>query len=359
VKRWLSALLLCTACAHAPPPRALAVAEQAGQSPAALEARQLAPQAYLHAEQLQRNAQAAYRAGDIAGAQILSERSLAAYHRAVVLSRIVKAQQRRTEAEQQLGRASAQLSKLDRDQQQVAGEADRAELELKVARDAMARTPSGPASGEREQARRQAARSLATQAKLLCVAARLIDPKTESVSGILTELSALATKLDGSPAPIDEATALRAKCLARLTQARRPAAARAPVVGAADALLAELSRSGDLLPFRDDRGVIVTLRELFTPGHELTPDARRRLESLALVARAHPEFPLLLVVHSPVSKDAGLARGRAAADALKKAGAERVEIEMAGTDVPVLDPNRRGARGRNERLELVFVAPAW
>ena len=266
MKRWLWAALFGAACAHAPPPRVLGATDEVRQSPAVVEAKQMSPQAYLHAERLRTRAEQAYAGGDIAGSQILSERALAAYQRAVVLTRIVKASERRSEAQERLRRAEATLAKLDRDQQLATAQADQAELELKVAKDAVTRTPSAPATGEREQARRQAARSLLAQAKMLCVAARLINPNADGVATALTELNTLAGKLAGSPVPIDEATSLRAKCLLRLTQARRPAATRAPAAGLADALLAELGRSGDLMPFRDDRGVVVTLRDLFFGG---------------------------------------------------------------------------------------------
>ena len=43
---------------------------------------------------------------------------------------------------------------------------------------------------------------------------------------------------------------------------------------------------------------------------------------------------------------------------LKQAGASHVESASGGDAVPLVDPSRPGASERNERLEVVFVAPS-
>jgi hypothetical protein len=128
-----------------------------------------------------------------------------------------------------------------------------------------------------------------------------------------------------------------------------------PSRGESDALLSELSRA-DFLPFRDDRGVVVTLHAL-REGGKLSPKVTGKLSELGNVAKAHPEFPVLVVSHDARSsaKDDGLS-GQAV-EALKAAGASRIEARSAGSTTPVVPPERSGASARNERLEVIFVSP--
>jgi hypothetical protein len=143
-----------------------------------------------------------------------------------------------------------------------------------------------------------------------------------------------------------------------LTQARRPAHAASPTTGADDALLAELGSTGQFAPFRDDRGVVITLRGLFGTGDKLVGASDERIGMLGRIAKAHAEFPVLVVVHSAAgtATDRDRTRAGAVADALRKAGAARVEARAVGGAQPVLDPSKAGAAARNERVEVVFVS---
>jgi outer membrane protein OmpA-like peptidoglycan-associated protein len=161
------------------------------------------------------------------------------------------------------------------------------------------------------------------------------------------------------PAPIDLASRARAECLAALTAARRPATSTS-TIGKSDQLLSELSAMGGLLPTRDDRGVVVTLRNLFTGG-QLTGEARDRLSALGRVARAHAEFPVEVVVHTSETKagNADRDRGDAVAKALVEAGADpnHLFVDAAGSAHPVLAPPLARESSRNDRIEIVFVDP--
>jgi len=150
---------------------------------------------------------------------------------------------------------------------------------------------------------------------------------------------------------------VRSGCLKELTLARRPATQKEPAAGVTDALLAELS-SASLLPFRDDRGVVVTLRALFNAKDELSHEASSTLDSLGKVAKAHPEFPVLAVVHAARGNanahDASQAA--AVADALRKAGAARVETDTRrqraarfGSGAARRKPAQRARRSRVHR----------
>jgi hypothetical protein len=129
-----------------------------------------------------------------------------------------------------------------------------------------------------------------------------------------------------SPAPIDDAARARARCLDVLTRARRTTGDDA---GAADTLLAELSASGSWAPARDERGVVVTLHDAFQ-GAALSTDAT------------------------------DVKRADAATQALVSGGAAsgKLQTELAGARAPLVDPADGRARGRNERLDVVFIAAA-
>jgi hypothetical protein len=361
VKRWLACALLAVACVAAPRPRILSQVDAVRGAAAVTQAAGLAPQAHAQAELWRRRAERAWDDGDAAGAQAFGEHALAAYEHAVVAARLVRAEQRLAAAKEQVRNTQGQLDQLDDQHKRLAAEADALELRVKVARDTEPRSPSGKASPEREKARYEAARAITMQAKLLCASARLLDDKTQGLAEEITALDALEQTLSkGAPsAPIDEAMSRRSKCLSLLTLARRPRARAAPAAGSADALLSELSQAGGFYPVRDDRGVVVTLRALFTAGGTLTPAGRERLAVIGRIAKAHPEFPLMVVLHTGRGAATPADRRRSAelAEALKRAGAPRVEAAAAGGRQPVVLPGSPAAAERNARVEIVFVSP--
>ena len=356
--RYLPLPLALLACTPTPRPEVMRQVETARESAAAREAAKSAPQAYADAELRRKQAEQAFNDDDQAGAQILSEQALAAYARAAVQARLARAQGALADEQSRLKKESSAEADLEAQQQRFLLEAESLEMRLKVARDAQPLPVSAPASAEREQARLAAVKALLSQAKLLCLSARLLDPARDSVPPLLAKVNDLSGKLTTPPAPIDDATALRSGCLKELVLTRRPATQKSPAGGIADALLAELS-AASLLPFRDDRGVVVTLRALFDNKDQLSADASTKLGTLGKVAKAHPEFPVLAVVHAAHGNASphDVAQATAVADALRKAGASRVDIDTAGAAEPVLDPERPGASERNARVEVVFVAP--
>jgi flagellar motor protein MotB len=354
-------VLLAVACAATPRPPVLAQADAARGTPAAAEARALAPQAFAEAERIFEKASAAHADGNPASAQILGEHALAGYGHAFVLARLAKAQQRTAEAEIALRKAKAELAALDEKQRFMAAAADDLEKRARVLEDALPLAPNVPASPEREKARREAARSMASQARLLCLATRLLEPNASGLGDSVGKLDALDKELDRTqaPVPIDEAVRLRSACLKHLTLARREKTRNAPAEGLADALLSELSRAGSLMPFRDDRGVVVVLRGQFAAGGAPNQELAERLALLGRIAKAHPDFPVLVVVHTARARSAeDEKRAKTVADALRQAGAPKVEAHSAGSAQPVAAPDRPGAAARNQRIEIVFVAPA-
>jgi outer membrane protein OmpA-like peptidoglycan-associated protein len=349
------------ACAPPPRPAVLDEADRTRTTAAAREAAELAPQAFLSAENLRKEAARAYDEGDRARAEALAEQAVAAYLHASVLARLAKADDRLTRTAARSAEVVREVSALEEQQRRVAAEADDAELRFRVLRDALPVVPPAPANAERETARLASARALALEARLLCVATQMLGADRPGVTAAFQALDALDAELDKRPArpPLDAAVRLRSTCLSELTSVRRTAAAAAGAAdsGAADALLDELGRA-TFEPRRDDRGVSVTFRDGFR-GSTLTPAARDRLTALGQVARAHPTFPILVVVHGgrgAAARDAE--RAGAVQTALKEAGAPRVEARAGGNALPVVPLSRADSAARNERVEIVFVAPS-
>jgi len=356
----LSLPILVASCARPPRPAAMADAESVRRTPAAKNAASLAPEAYLHAEKLRAEAETAYENGDLPGAQILAQRAVAAYQHALVLARISYAGETANRARLALRIAEQALAQNDGELKRVSAQADDLEVRIKVIKDAAPIAAAGRADGARETARLASARSLALDARLLCAAARMIAADAAP----LTQAQGLVDDLDKRlvsqlrPAPVDAAMRARAQCQGALTLARRSASTTSSV-GKSDQLLSELSAMGGLSPVRDDRGVVVTLRNLFA-GDQLTKEGRDRLDSLGRVAQAHPDFPVQVVVHasgpkSKLGRDEGMAISKALVEA--GANAERMLVEAAGSAHPVIDPSIARDASRNERIEIIFVDP--
>lgn len=371
-------VLSLVACAPIPRPPVFTELDAVHGSPSSAEDRKLAPTGYTHADKLRLEAKAAFDAGDIAGSQILAERALAAYAHALVEARIVRAEAQAKDSDTALAASQTEVAALDSEQARVAAEVTALEARIRVSKDAQPITASGATGGEREAARLAAARSLVLEAKMLCTGARLLLPSLPEGKPMpvgAPERSVLLTQLDeaemavaktnesiaaGGPAPIDLATRARSSCLSALTNMRRgmTSAAKAPGVG--DALLTEISATRLFSPSKDERGVVVTMRDVFS-GDKLTPAATQKIETLGRISKTNKTFPLTAVVHQdqePKTKDDAGAKARSDAltAAFKTAGVATINVIEAGTAAPVVDP-RSAERKRNARVEIVFITP--
>jgi outer membrane protein OmpA-like peptidoglycan-associated protein len=360
----LAAAAIASGCGGAPP-RITAVDEmdRVRGGPGAAESAALAPDAYAAAEREREAALAARASRDWVGASLHAERAVAGYHRAAAEARRGRAEAQAASAQKTLADATAQEQTLDASRAELEREATEVEARERVAREALAPVASPAVAAERDAARLTAARTYAVEARLLCGAAHLVAPAAQGLAEAERSAAADEAQLerDVHPAPIDEATRARARCLEALTLARR-AAGTPP--GSADALLAELSASGGWDPSRDERGVVVSLRGLFRAapaGAALTDEGAARLADLGRVARAHAAFAVQVVIHaadpSAASRDRDARRAEAVATALVAAGADRARLhaELAGARLPVVDPADAANRARNERVEVVFV----
>lgn len=333
------------------------------------DAQTVASLAFAEADQSLHAAKEAEKAGDSGGAELHAERAVAAYQHAVALARLAHASEEERQAKEALARATDQATRYGIARKAAEREADDLDKQLKIAREAVTPSSSGPTDPNRERARLIAAQSLATQARLLCSAARLVSAESPGLAEAEAAATELEKKLEASPkpAPIDLAGRVRAACLGALTKARRASASQADPT---DALLGEISRSSDpkaksttdLAPSRDERGVVVALRSLFQ-ADKLSSEGEAALADLGRVAAAHPNFAVQIVIHDatpPGAADIALdkRRGEAIKKALVEAGANatKTTVEQAGARAPVVDPTDAKRRPRNARVEIVFVA---
>jgi hypothetical protein len=332
----------------------LADVEGARVTPAAKAAQAKAPQAWAEGEALQKAAVKAHDDGDDVAAELLAQRALAAYEHAAVLAREADAVRDAAAIEAELAQKDAELASLIAARTEATRQGDELAKRVAVLKALRAPSPSDAADPQREAARLVAARGLAMEARLLCGAALLVDKNAAGLDATTKAAADLDKKLEGTvkPAPIDDAAAARVACLGALTRARRggPATATAP-----DVLLTELSAAGQS-PSRDERGVVVTVRDAFR-GAALSPDAQKAVEALGRVAAAHGDVGVQVVVHDAAVVPQGPERARAVQAALTAAGAkaDRTTSEWAGVKIPIVDPADAKNRGRNGRLDVVFV----
>jgi hypothetical protein len=359
--------------------------ERARGTADAQEGARLAPEVFARAEQERSLAARSHLSGDEVGSELHAERAIATYQHALVAARLARAAAERADAQTALEEANARARALgtardDFERQAAELQADLGKWTL-PAHERFAPTETASEIADRDRQRLATARALVWQAQVLCDAARLLGTDRELTDGLNTA-SAEVERVErgasgpawpgpGGPAPeapsqkiIDEAADARVHCLDLLTRARR-AAHYDPA--SSDTLLAELSAAGGWDPARDERGVVVVLRDLFH-GRELAPAGTSKLKELGRVAAAHPGFGVLLVVHdanapqrtapAPAVDAIDARRGDAALAALVSGGADpaRIRVELAGARDPLVDPGVASATARNERLEVVFVS---
>jgi flagellar motor protein MotB len=327
--------------------------ERARAGNPAKEAQRLAPQAFAEAELLAGEAKKAQDDGDDVGAALRAERAIAAYERAMVLARMAKATTDLGSARADLSRTESELHSLAATRADVTRDGDELEKKIKVVQELHAPPPSGPADASREGARLVAARSLAVQARLLCGAAHLVVPTLTGLKEAEDAAADLEKKLEGTPktAPIDDAGARRVACLDLLTKARRTTESQTKTDG--DTLLSELS-AASWAPTRDERGVVVTLRDVFA-GSQVSVTMEPKLKDLGRIAAAHSGLGVQVVTHDSFELKGGADRAAAVAKIVTAGGATNVKSESAGTKSPIVDPSDAKNRGRNSRVEIVFV----
>lgn len=360
--RWASTMLSCvgvSACAATIRPPVLVEAAGFRSGAQGAEAEKYAPQAYAHATNVERQAEERLDADDALGAELLGERALGAYNRAFLLARLAKAADRELRAYAALDAAKKALATTEEQHVALLEESKALEMRLNVIRDAVPVVPNPPADKAREEARRTAVRALALQARMLCIGAEMLSPKHESLARLFAGIEELENASLSGPAPIDEAIRLRSGCLEALSSIRAPGRTSSPAHSEADALLSQLSAAG-YEPHRDDRGIVVTLRDVLERG-ALSPSAASRVQQLAQVSKTHPQLPLLVAAHAVgrrATKEASAAADAVMA-ALESHGVKEARSVIAGAGLPLAVQAAHDAKDLNTRVEIVFVDRSW
>jgi|GEM_PF-695660 len=351
-----------TGCAAVPTPPPITQAEAVSNSRAAAEAKEYAPQAYAAAEKLRAEANWLNREGRRDEASVAGESAIAAYTHAFTLSRVAKADARLKNSQAEKKLAQAKVDELDRLQNQVAKEADAYELRARIHLDTEEVKDVKSLSPEHARARQKAARQLSAEAAILCLATRLLNKNAKDVPPLEKKLERLGVELSHGSVKQDlypRAAELRSQCLGELSRARRPIIERAPESAASDRLLKELTETGKVFAYRDDRGIVINLGSPVDKKGELTKASLAVLKLLAGTAQTHPSFPLIVAAHTAKKgqKERSKKLGEATEAALLSFGAKSISLYSVENAQPVVSTRVRGAAERNERVEIIFVAP--
>lgn len=362
---WLSLgalLVLPAACSPAPLPPKVAQADAVAGSKSAVDAETFAPQAHAAAEKLRAEAKWLHSEGRLDEAAAAGEQAIAAYNEAFALARAARAEERIQTAKAERDEAARELGRLDQLETEIAAEANEFEMRARIALDKEETKDVDQLTPDRAAARRTAAKHLAAEARLLCLSAEVLNKDAEGLKAakdsafeIDKELSVGSVAQDLYP----RSAAARARCLETLTHTRRGAIKKAPQSAASDRLLASLTETGQVFAFRDDRGIVVNIGRPVGDQGRLSDSAEKILKLLAGTAKAHQDFPLLLVAHTARGgqENEAAAMLSAASAALTGAGAKVASVDQVLGAQPVVSASLRGAAEKNERLEVVFVVP--
>lgn len=348
-------------------------------------ARALAPSFVAEAQLELAAARRAVADGDEPTAALHGQRAVAALQRAFVVARLARAKQEEADASAAAAGTETSLKTLRAERARIDAEVDELEKKLFIAREAALPAESAGTDPARAAARQRAATSLLAEARLLCGAAHLLDPRAAALTEAEAQVSAAASAIARGPSPasrsgkrpaagagalpkepIDAASGARVACLGALTQARRappePDRTSSAPPDDPDLLFSELSAAaaqrGAAGPVRDERGTLLTFREAFR-GTQLTEAGTQAVVAAALVVRAHPSVRLQVVVHEADTQSAATSGKRldAALHLLETNGVakERLRGDAPGASLPLVAPTDAARRARNARLELVFV----
>ncbi|HEV3190992.1 MAG TPA: hypothetical protein VGY54_10870, partial [Polyangiaceae bacterium] len=199
---------LAVACGGAPiRVAALDEVERIRATPTAKEGAASAPETYARAEQEREQARAAHASGDNVAAMLHAQRAIAAYGHALAVARLARATVELADAQRSLVDATAQEQSVEATRAKVEHEATELEERLQIAKGRLLPAASGTASGEREAARRTAAKSLAAEGRLLCSAARLLSADAGGLAAAEAQIASLRKLLANGarPVPIDDA----------------------------------------------------------------------------------------------------------------------------------------------------------
>lgn len=358
----LATLIFGTSCSPAPLPPPVSQADAVSESKSALDAQTFAPQAHAAAEKLRAEAKWLHSEGRLEEAAAAGEQAIAAYNEAFALSRAARAEERIEAAKVKRDAAALELGKLDALQTEIAKVADELEMRARVELDKEAPKDVDQLTPDRAAARRTAAKHLAAEARLLCLAAEVLNKDQNGLREAKADAASVEKDLSVGSVNKDlypRGAKARATCLEVLTHTRRARVKSEPESADSDRLLTSLTETGQVFAFRDDRGIVVNIGKPLDEKGELSETAQRILKLLGGTAKVHAAFPLMLVAHTARSgqeKEATTMVEKATV-ALATTGAKVASTDRVLGAQPVVATNLQGSAEKNERLEVVFVVP--
>lgn len=353
------------ACGGHATPVPVSQAQAVSKSKAAEQAKEFAPQAFGAAEKLRAESEYLHTEGRLSEAEAAGAQALVAYNEAFALAQLSIAQERLENAQKNEATATRELSHLDGLQTLIAKDAETFETQARVTLDTETVKDAEKISPARAEARRLAAKQLTAEAALLCLGARLLKAESTTLDSASAEVGTLERELTTGSMKQDlypRSSDLRATCLKELTMARRRTVEKEPQSAESDMLLTALSSAGKYMVYRDDRGVVVNVGQPLSsnaPDAALSKAAKEALGFVGGTSKKHASFPLLVVVHTRKSGEDKRAErmGQLAQEALLAAGAPAVHVKSVGSAQPVVQASMPSAVEKNERIELIFVAP--
>jgi hypothetical protein len=320
-------------------------------SPRVADAAQAFPELVREAQSLREQAQVKERAGDNETARWMRDVALAKFEFAVFSARKQRAEVARAAADRDMERDA----KLLREYADARHQRERLLAETGADGPARVAPPDTTVpTKERLAARAIAARNLGFEAILLCDAAKSLGASEADaiVQG--------ARDLVQAPS-FEDAVRVRTECLSLLGRTRRLAK---PTTDTASSLFAAVTAETRFDVSRDERGLVFLLRGPFDK-ERLTDAAKKDVEGIGAIAKAHPAYPIQVVVHraapaKPAEQAEDGTRAAVVRDALVAAGADKARVSTFAPQnaIPRVDPKLPDAKRQNARIEIVLVAPA-
>ena len=372
--------LLVGACGGSRSSEPLSAASRLARSPAAIEARTSAPDEHREARDALAAALRARDEGRDAEADRLALEAGVLFEIAIATSQTKIARSRIGTAERM-----TQDAERERDESNAARRAEEARISVRLKQqeidrvlqeeraraieDERGRPPTtAEAARARAERERTAAEEMRSRARAVLVAAEALlgaaadsDASVAAARRSVAEAEAAAS--GEAAAALASATTARSKAseaLARRAASDRAGQARLRAEDAA--LLDEAGAAGGLSPREDARGIVVTVRGVFS-GRATAVSDRAPLERVAQLARAHAAYPIVVEGHTASGRNVQALtaeRARAVVEALVALGVDAARVRPVGLGAsrPLAAEELTGARERNDRIEVVFVRAA-
>lgn len=363
----LAALLALGACSPQPPPVELVAFDHARRADYAATLRDREPTLLAESDRHFLAAQKAHRDGDdtlslhhTRLARILWRTAEAHSHTKDLRDAATAAARRQAQTEEEAQVLTARLEAAERAIERI----ERTRAMQKKLEEAV-RTAHQERRANEAQTRVEQAAAMLQQAEELDAARHAPGPLNRARQSLSNAFDAFN---QGRYAEASQAASVALADAGAAVSAARPAweaeATQRDLDAELRALLDESARIGHADARIEQRGLVISMRELFVPAAETLTDPGP-VQRLADLARSHPRFRLVIEGHSDnrgrAAQNLALSDKRAhvVSAALQAAGvaADRITPVGKGDQEPIADNGSREGRARNRRVEVIFVRP--